>query len=80
VWAIQTGAQPLYVWEPVPPSEGFVALGCVCTTDEDAPSVRSVYCVPRAWVEPAPDMVKLVWTDAGASGKPGEQAGKESNP
>lgn len=27
--------------------------------------------MPRAWVEPAPDLVKMLWSDAGASGKPG---------
>jgi hypothetical protein len=32
---------------------------------------RSVHCVPRDWVEADPDLNKLIWSDAGASGKPG---------
>lgn len=71
VWAIQTGAQPLFVWEPIPASADYVAMGMVVTQSEEAPSLRSVLCVPREWVEPAPDMVKMLWSDAGASGKPG---------
>ena len=33
--------------------------------------MRCVHCVPRSWVEPAPDTTKMLWSDAGASGKPG---------
>lgn len=71
VWSIQTGAQPLFVWEPVPADAEHVALGMVASRSEEPPSVRSVHCVPRAWVEPAPELVKMLWSDAGASGKPG---------
>ena len=71
VWGIQTGTQHLFVWEPIPPSEHFVALGMVATNSEDPPPVRTVHCVPREWVEPAPDMTKMIWSDAGASGKAG---------
>ena len=42
VWAIQTGSQPLFVWEPVPPSDEFVALGMVATSTEEPPPVRLV--------------------------------------
>ena len=33
--------------------------------------MRSVHCVPRSWVEAAPELNKLIWSDAGSSGKPG---------
>ena len=71
VWGIQTGAAPLFVWEPVPPSAEYVALGMVASQSEEPPPVREVHCVPRGWVEPAPELTKMLWSDAGASGKPG---------
>jgi len=71
VWGVQTGTYPLFVWEPVPPNEHFVALGMVATQTEEPPPARSVHCVPRDWVEADPDLNKLIWSDAGASGKPG---------
>jgi hypothetical protein len=71
VWGIQTGAQHLFVWEPIPPPD-HVALGMVASLTEDPPpDVRSVHCVPRTWVELAPDECKMLWSDAGASGKAG---------
>jgi hypothetical protein len=30
-----------------------------------------VHCVPRSWVEAAPEATKMLWSDSGASGKPG---------
>ena len=71
VWGVQTGSQPLFVWEPIPPNDSFVALGMVATSTEEAPPIRSVHCVPSDWVEPAPELTKLLWQDAGSSGKPG---------
>ena len=37
VWGIQTGAAPLFVWEPVPPSAEYVALGMVASQSEEPP-------------------------------------------
>ena len=72
VWGIQTGVTPLFVWEPVPHSPDYVALGMVVTTKEDPPPpVRTVHCVPRDWVEPAPELTKMLWSDSGTSGKAG---------
>ena len=71
VWGVQTGSQPLFVWEPIPPSEQYVALGMVATCTEEPPPIRDVHCVPSDWVEPAPELTKMLWSDAGASGKPG---------
>lgn len=71
VWSVQTGSHPLFVWEPVPPNEQFVALGMIATQTEEPPPARFVHCVPRSWVEPGPELNKLIWSDAGSSGKPG---------
>ena len=72
VWSIQTGSEPLFIWRPVPPSDEYVALGMVATKVEDPPpSCKSVHCVPASWVEAEPDMMKMLWSDEGASGKPG---------
>ena len=71
VWGIQTGSTPLFIWQPIPPSPEFVAMGMVATKSEETPSVRSVHCVPLAWVDAAPEMVKMLWSDSGAGGKAG---------
>ena len=72
VWALQSGTTPVFFWQPVPADAlTHVALGMVATLSEEAPSTKLVHCVPRAWVEPAPDDVKMVWQDSGAGGKPG---------
>jgi hypothetical protein len=71
VWGVQTGSHPLFVWEPIPPSDAYVALGMVATKEDEPPPVRSVHCVPVAWVEPAPELTKMLWSDEGSSGKPG---------
>ena len=39
--------------------------------EDPPPSTKSVHCVPAAWVERAPDSIKMLWSDEGASGKPG---------
>jgi len=70
-WSILTGSNPLYIWQPVPPSSEFVAMGMIATKTEETPSVRSIHCVPRAWVDPAPEQVKMLWSDSGAGGKSG---------
>jgi len=71
VWGLQTGAQPVFVWQPVPPGDEFVALGMIATRSEEPPPCSSVHCVPSTWVEPAPDLIKMLWSDSGASGRPG---------
>jgi len=62
---------PLYVWEPVPPSEDFVAVGMVAATEEGEPSVE-VRCVPRLWAERLTERERAVkvWADAGVGGSP----------
>jgi len=71
VWGLQTGSDPIFFWHPVPPTSEFVALGMIVSSTEEPPSIKSVHCVPRNWVEPAPTEVKMLWSDSGASGKPG---------
>ena len=55
----------------MPASSDYVALGMIATKTEEAPPLKSVHCVPREWVEPAPELTKMLWSDAGASGKAG---------
>ena len=61
----------LWVWRAVPPGAAFLALGMVATMTEEAPPVGCVRCVPVEWVEPAPELTRMIWSDSGASGKPG---------
>ena len=53
------------------PSTRFVSLGMVASTSEDPPPIKAVHCVPRRWVEPADEITRQVWTDAGTGGRPG---------
>ena len=50
VWSIQTGSQPLFVWEPVPPSGQYAALGMVATLTDEPPSIDALACVHQATV------------------------------
>merc|ERR1719469_1180286 len=59
----------LFLWEPIPPSAEFVALGLVATTSEVEPDPSIVRCVPKEW---APQVekrqVKQLWVNAGLGG------------
>jgi len=73
VWA-RTGAghTPLYIWQPLPPSDEFAALGVVCTKSAEPPSLEAVRCVPTAWLEEADSgSINSVWDDSGLGGRPG---------
>ena len=51
VWSGQTGTRPIFFWQPVPPSDDFVALGFVGSGDPDDPpkvAVASLRCVHRS--------------------------------
>jgi hypothetical protein len=43
----------VFVWDAVPPS-GYAAMGCVVTTDENAPSLQSMVCVHMRALVTAP--------------------------
>jgi len=61
----------LYVWEPIPPSSEYVATGIVCTTEDEAPFLEEMRCVPRLWAErPANADVVKVWAGVGSDGSP----------
>jgi len=52
----------LYVWRPVPPSEAFVAVGAVCTTDPVEPQGVEVRCVPKAWLVRGDTLGAPLWS------------------
>lgn len=69
VWRLVTAPQKLYIWEPVPPSEDFVPLGMVATTEDVEPPAQACRCAPVAWVEKMEGTrVTKIWADSGASG------------
>eukprot|EP01061_Rhynchopus_euleeides_P041314 TRINITY_DN7171_c0_g2_i1.p1 TRINITY_DN7171_c0_g2~~TRINITY_DN7171_c0_g2_i1.p1 ORF type:complete len:2989 (+),score=1239.68 TRINITY_DN7171_c0_g2_i1:95-8968(+) len=50
VWAMKgEHSSKLYVWKPVPPSEHFVGVGIVCTTEKQEPALDEVRCFPKDW-------------------------------
>jgi Ca2+-binding EF-hand superfamily protein len=69
-WSLTHGANQFYGWEPVPPGEGFVALGFVGTKTNKQPPVKSMRCVPVSWCKESTYLQK-VWDDSGASGRAG---------
>jgi Ca2+-binding EF-hand superfamily protein len=70
VWSITTGANPFYAWEPVPPSDDFVALGCIGTKTDKPPDVRMMRCVCKHWCTES-KIVKSIWNDSGSGGREG---------
>jgi Ca2+-binding EF-hand superfamily protein len=69
-WSLTHGSNPFYAWEPVPPSDDFVALGFVGSKVDQQPDVKAMRCVPRSWCVESSFMKKL-WDDSGSSGRAG---------
>lgn len=69
-WSLTHGSNPFYAWEPVPPGDGFVALGMVGTTTENPPDIKCVRCVTIDWVRES-KYLKKVWVDSGSGGREG---------
>jgi len=69
VWKDSGSGAKTYVsiWRPIPP-EGYVALGLVCASDHEKPSVNSVRCVRMDLVTPA-NAGPLIWNDKGSGAK-----------
>jgi len=70
VWSITTGANPFYAWEPVPPSDDFVALGSIGTKTEKPPDVRMMRCICKHWCTES-KLLKSIWNDSGSGGREG---------
>jgi len=70
VWSLDHGKNKFYAWEPIPPSDEFVALGMVGSKTEDPPKVNCVRCVPREWVKNS-ETCEGIWNDSGAGGRSG---------
>merc|ERR1719416_55354 len=69
-WSITHGSNPFYAWEPIPPRDGFVALGMAGTTNDNPPDVKCLRCVSKEWVRENPN-IKKVWNDSGSGGREG---------
>jgi len=69
-WSLTQGNNPFYAWEPIPPSDKFVALGFVGTTTENPPDVRIMRCVCKDFLQKS-RFVKKVWDDSGSGGREG---------
>jgi len=72
---VRSEADSLWIWRPEPP-EGFVAIGCVCTTTPDKPAPGRVYCVRRELVvqtAPGECHCMRIFSDTEEDGKQQEQ-------
>ena len=70
VWSITQGANPFYAWEPIPPSDDFVALGYIGTKTEKPPDVRMMRCVCKHWCTESKNL-RSIWNDSGSGGREG---------
>jgi len=67
--AAKTKVEPLYIWQPVPPTENFFAAGVVATTTDVEPSTDLIRCIPRVWTTEIPRASKVQrWNDTGMGG------------
>ena len=69
-WSLTHGSNPFYAWEPVPPSEEYVALGFIGTTTDKPPDVQMMRCVCKDWVRES-TFVHSIWNDSGSGGREG---------
>uniref|UniRef100_A0A6V2M4H7 ubiquitinyl hydrolase 1 n=1 Tax=Ditylum brightwellii TaxID=49249 RepID=A0A6V2M4H7_9STRA len=68
IWSITSGSNPFYAWEPVPPSDNFVAMGHIGTTTDKEPDVKLMRCICKHWVKES-TLVKSIWDDSGSGGR-----------
>jgi len=68
VWSQERAEVPLFVWEPVSPSDDFVAIGMVCSNSADPPPLTDVRCVATRFLAASSMKPKQVWTDGASSG------------
>ena len=59
---------PLYVWEPVSPSDDFVAIGMICSNSVDPPPLTEVRCVSARFLAASSMRAKKIWADSASSG------------
>lgn len=69
-WSLTHGSNPFYAWEPVPPSDEYVALGFIGTRNDTPPDVRVMRCVAKSWCTES-TFVHKVWDDTGSGGRQG---------
>ena len=68
VWAQERAEVPLYVWEPVSPSDDFVAIGMICSNSVDPPPLTEVRCVSARFLAASSMRAKKIWADSASSG------------
>jgi hypothetical protein len=67
VWSQQRGRRQFFAWQPIPPSQDFVALGMVGSNSAEQPSVTCVRCVPLKWCIPTEVKPFKIWDDSGSA-------------
>jgi hypothetical protein len=69
-WSYTHGSNPFFAWEPIPPSDKFVALGFAGTTKDVPPDVRVMRCIFKGWAKESTFVYKI-WDDSGSGGREG---------
>lgn len=70
VWSVTHGSNPFYAWEPIPPSDEFVAMGMIGTTDDSPPDPKKMRCVSKSWLKES-NYLHRIWDDSGSGGREG---------
>jgi len=71
VWSQSRSKKPMYIWNAVPPSNKYVAMGMVLTDTEDPPDRDCMRCVCIHLLKPTEAAPVKIWDDAGGGGRPG---------
>jgi len=72
-WEMRTGKKPLFVWEPIPPTQDHIALGFWVSNDavEPSPDEVELHCVHKSWaIDCRKDKQYKLWSNAGLGGTP----------
>lgn len=71
LWHLSRNGKTMYAWKPIAP-EGYIALGMLCTMQDNEPGLKDMRCVPQSWTTVSKIVPKKIWDDTGAGGgKPG---------
>eukprot|EP00929_Paragymnodinium_shiwhaense_P090478 TRINITY_DN50674_c0_g1_i1.p1 TRINITY_DN50674_c0_g1~~TRINITY_DN50674_c0_g1_i1.p1 ORF type:complete len:4578 (+),score=1022.66 TRINITY_DN50674_c0_g1_i1:184-13917(+) len=62
-------SEHLYIWEPLPPSEDFVAIGMLASATRDEPPPEATRCAPKIWASSMRRVTEL-WSGSGANNIP----------
>ena len=52
-WTVEHEGKAASMWEPVPPTQNFRAVGYVLSPNLSQPGLDAVRCIPACWAQPS---------------------------